>query len=180
MSQDSFNIFAANLNDNGGQALKLESAEAAAQKITELVKGEAAVKKIIVHISSCLNDLLKKDIVNKIGMQDSDKILISENLTADCDISITGYDYIIAGSGAVALNSMEHDLKETLVPPVNILIKKAPEIFDNLNDIFNAHGGDFQKISNLTIISGPSKTADIEKKIVHGMHGPKKLFVMIY
>lgn len=58
----------------------------------------------------------------------------------------------------------------SLVPPVHIAVLKAEKIHDTLAEAMP---------TNLLLISGPSKTADIELTLAFGVHGPKELIVFI-
>ena len=57
-----------------------------------------------------------------------------------------------------------------IIPP-KLIINKLEELFLKLPDI--------QKNSSINIISGPSRTADIEQTIVIGAHGPKEVHLII-
>ena len=41
-------------------------------------------------------------------------------------------------------------------------------------------GHDIRNSANLTLVSGPSKSADIESKLTLGVHGPKELHAVLY
>jgi L-lactate dehydrogenase complex protein LldG len=53
----------------------------------------------------------------------------------------------------------------------------VPELKDGLREMKKKYAGHFP--SQLTVITGPSRTADIEKTLVMGAHGPKELFVFM-
>ncbi len=67
----------------------------------------------------------------------------------------------------------------SLVPPVHIAGLKAAKIHDTLAEAMRKEGWAEKMPSNLLLISGPSKTADIELTIASGVHGPKELIVFI-
>lgn len=67
----------------------------------------------------------------------------------------------------------------SLVPPVHIAVLKASGIYDTLSAAMKEEGWAERMPTNLLLISGPSKTADIELTLAFGVHGPKELIVLI-
>jgi L-lactate dehydrogenase complex protein LldG len=67
-------------------------------------------------------------------------------------------------------------------PPVHIILAKSGQLVaypvDALQAILEKYKGDVP--SCISLVSGPSRTADIEKTLVLGAHGPKALYVFIY
>jgi L-lactate dehydrogenase complex protein LldG len=52
-------------------------------------------------------------------------------------------------------------------------------IRDTLADLMMAQGWAMRMPTNIVVVSGPSKTADIEQTLAFGVHGPKELIVLI-
>jgi len=67
----------------------------------------------------------------------------------------------------------------SLVPPVHIALLRADRIFDTLFQAFRELGWTRGLPANALVISGPSKTADIEQTLAYGVHGPKRLIVVL-
>jgi len=67
----------------------------------------------------------------------------------------------------------------SLVPPIHIALLRADRIFDTLHQGIRELGWDVTIPPNALIISGPSKTADIEQTLAYGVHGPKRLIVVL-
>lgn len=67
----------------------------------------------------------------------------------------------------------------SLVPPVHIALLRADRIFDTLHQGIRELGWNRKLPANALIISGPSKTADIEQTLAYGVHGPKRLIVVL-
>jgi len=67
----------------------------------------------------------------------------------------------------------------SLVPPVHIAILQAEKIYNSLSDVIHKEGWSEKMPTNAVLISGPSKTADIELTLAFGVHGPKELILMI-
>ncbi|MBD3656955.1 MULTISPECIES: LutC/YkgG family protein [Marinobacter] len=104
------------------------------------------------------------------------KTALFENVEA----SITGTIGGIAATGSLVLWPDRHEPRlMSLVPPVHIALLKASEIHDNLYDLMTAQRWAAGLPTNALLVSGPSKTADIEQVLAYGAHGPKELIVVI-
>jgi len=67
----------------------------------------------------------------------------------------------------------------SLVPPVHLALLRADRIFDTLLQAFRELGWNREPPANALVVSGPSKTADIEQTLAYGVHGPKRLVVVL-
>jgi L-lactate dehydrogenase complex protein LldG len=67
----------------------------------------------------------------------------------------------------------------SLVPPVHLALLRTDRIFDTLLQAFRELGWTGALPANALVISGPSKTADIEQTLAYGVHGPKRLMVLL-
>jgi L-lactate dehydrogenase complex protein LldG len=67
----------------------------------------------------------------------------------------------------------------SLVPPIHIAILEADKIYTTFSEAIEAEGWAQKMPTNVVLISGPSKTADIELTLAFGVHGPKELIVLI-
>jgi L-lactate dehydrogenase complex protein LldG len=65
------------------------------------------------------------------------------------------------------------------VPPIHIAVLRADSIFDSLGEALSSRRWAEAMPTNLLLISGPSKTADIELTLAFGVHGPKELMVLV-
>jgi L-lactate dehydrogenase complex protein LldG len=69
------------------------------------------------------------------------------------------------------------------LPPVHVAIVRPQQILPGLSDLFPLLQGESNGLRNLssaiTFITGPSRTADIELKLVVGVHGPQELHVLM-
>ncbi len=92
------------------------------------------------------------------------------------DVGITGGDYVIAETGTLVIHPKKGVSRLTsLAPPVHIAVMKRGQVLPSLDELFllehvDLANGDRHAAMNL--ISGPSRTGDIEATIVHGIHGP--------
>ncbi|PMR75868.1 LutC/YkgG family protein [Billgrantia endophytica] len=67
----------------------------------------------------------------------------------------------------------------SLVPPIHIAVLDADTIEDTFFDVIEAHGWADGMPTNALLVSGPSKTADIEQTLAYGVHGPRELVVLV-
>ncbi|WP_137820317.1 lactate utilization protein C [Pseudomonas sp. 2FG] len=94
--------------------------------------------------------------------------------------SLTGTLGAIAATGSLILwPSREEPRLMSLVPPVHFALLKASEVYDNLYEVLHQQQWAAGMPTNALLISGPSKTADIEQVLAYGAHGPKDLVVLI-
>ncbi len=105
-----------------------------------------------------------------------------ENLVFQCDAGITDCRYGLADTGALMVwSDPGFGRSTTLTIPLHIVLLPAVRIvadmIDALPHVLRDTGG--RMSSNVVIINGPSKTADIEMNLVTGVHGPKYLCVIV-
>jgi L-lactate dehydrogenase complex protein LldG len=104
------------------------------------------------------------------------------NLRAFCaaaDVGVTGVDAVLAETGTIVVSSGPGRSRlVSLLPPVHIALAPTSRLTTDLFTWTAARGGAMP--SSLTLISGPSKTADIEQTMAIGVHGPKRLIVILY
>lgn len=100
-------------------------------------------------------------------------------LCAAADAGITAADALLAETGTVVCSSGPgRSRMVSLLPPVHIVICSADRFTTDVFTWLAAHDGRWP--ANTVLISGPSKTADIEQTMSVGMHGPKQLITVIY
>ena len=86
----------------------------------------------------------------------------------------------IADTGALILwSSKEEPRLMSLVPPIHIAILRADKIYNSLLEVMQKENWSANMPTNAFLISGPSKTADIELILAFGVHGPKELIVLV-
>ena len=96
------------------------------------------------------------------------------------DAGITSTLGGIADVGAIVLWPTEEEPRlMSLVPPVHVAVLDAGQIQNSLAEMMAAQNWADGMPSNALLISGPSKTADIEFTLVFGVHGPKELVLLI-
>jgi L-lactate dehydrogenase complex protein LldG len=96
------------------------------------------------------------------------------------DAGITGTIGGIAETGALILWPDEKEPRLiSLVPPVHIAVLDADRIYETFSEAVEKGAWADGMPTNALLISGPSKTADIELVLAFGVHGPKELVVLV-
>jgi L-lactate dehydrogenase complex protein LldG len=96
------------------------------------------------------------------------------------DAAITSTIGAIADTGAIVLWPDHREPRlMSLVPPLHIALLRSDRIYDSFGDIIQAENWPDRMPTNALLISGPSKTADIEMTLAFGVHGPRELMVLV-
>jgi L-lactate dehydrogenase complex protein LldG len=104
----------------------------------------------------------------------------------EADIGISGANAITADTGSVFLFENEGNIRfATNAPDVHVVFAGIEKIVPRLEDGFRllevvSRYAGYLAMTYVSIISGPSKTGDIEKTIVYGAHGPREFHVILY
>lgn len=101
---------------------------------------------------------------------------------ADSDVSITGCEYLVARTGSMVMSSAQFSGRTTSVyAPVHICIAYNSQLVFDVKDalVFLKEKYKEQFPSFVTFATGPSRTADIEKTLVTGVHGPKEVYCFL-
>ena len=96
------------------------------------------------------------------------------------DAGITSTIGAIAETGAIIVWPTEKEPRlMSLVPSIHIAVLDAESIFNTFCEAIQTQNWPEKIPTNVLLISGPSKTADIELVLAFGVHGPKELVVLI-
>lgn len=99
-----------------------------------------------------------------------------------CDASITECDALVAQTGGVAVTSRSTGGRAlTVLPPHHVVVARREQLAADLPAAFallqKKYAPDYP--SMISFITGPSRTGDIERILVLGAHGPKKLTILV-
>jgi L-lactate dehydrogenase complex protein LldG len=99
----------------------------------------------------------------------------------NCDASITTCEKLIARTGSIVLSSAQQSGRTTSVyAPVHICIAYTNQLVYDIKEALVQVRDRYDKLPSLiTLATGPSRTADIEKTLVVGVHGPKEVFCFL-
>lgn len=99
-------------------------------------------------------------------------------------VGITGAEAALAESGTLILRSgVGRSPLTSLLPPTHIALLEVRRVFPDLHAYLNSlpdAAAHIHMASNTVLISGPSRTADIEQVLTLGVHGPRELIVVLW
>ncbi len=150
-------VFCADEKDMAEQLLQL----AAARKWDKVVCREEKLRSIFQQQSLALN--------------------FHPNL-ADSDVSFTTCELLVSRTGTMVLSTANESGRTTSVyAPVHVCIAYTSQLVYDLKDAIQQLREKYgnQLPSFISFATGPSRTADIEKTLVVGVHGPKEVFVFL-
>ncbi|GGH09543.1 hypothetical protein FAZ19_01865 [Sphingobacterium alkalisoli] len=109
-------------------------------------------------------------------------IITSDSNFEEAEASITTCESLIARNGSVMIsNGNAGGRRLSIYPPIHIVFAKTSQLVMDLKHAFSHIKGKYgtELPSMITTITGPSRTADIQKMLVLGAHGPKELYVFL-
>lgn len=161
------------------------------KKEAESVGAKVIISENQEDFEASLNRLMDEMKIDKISVTDEGLITIlnDSKLTIQLDgfnlgmqAGMTRCDFLVARTGTVILSTAKGSGRRMSVfPPVHIIIASSSQLVPYLENALD----EIKKISpealpsQITHITGPSRTADIEKTLVLGAHGPKDLIIFV-
>jgi len=104
-------------------------------------------------------------------------------IAASAAVGVTAVDFALADSGTLALiTGPGRERSISLLPPIHLALVRASRILAGVDELIAAIDGQAgaDDFAGLTLVTGPSRTADIELVPVIGVHGPKELVVVLW
>jgi L-lactate dehydrogenase complex protein LldG len=165
--EDLLKTFVSELEEINGIAIAAENNNEAEKQLLALLN-EKDINEVF-----CTDETLLKNLTLTFT-NDPDKF-------RDMEAGITKCEALIARSGSVMVSSEGSGRRMNVFPPVHIVWAYREQLVPFIADAFTMlkkkYGSRFP--SQVSIVTGPSRTADIEKTLVMGAHGPRELIVVI-
>jgi L-lactate dehydrogenase complex protein LldG len=101
---------------------------------------------------------------------------------SSCDVSITGCESLVARTGTIVLSAASQSGRTVSVyAPIHICVAYTSQLVYDIKDALQNIKEKYQNNmpSLITFATGPSRTADIEKTLVTGVHGPKEVYCFL-
>ena len=161
-------LFAKEFKALQGNFCFCENKEAFKNSLAKLI-AEKNWTKIFYKENNFVNQLIELGIVQY------------DNL-ASCEVSITDCESLVARTGTMVLGTAQASGRTTSVyAPIHICVAYTSQVVFDVKDALvllqEKYGANFP--SFVTFASGPSRTADIEKTLVTGVHGPKEVYCFL-
>ena len=165
----------------GGIAHRAADAITAADIVLSLLQAKQA-RRVLLGRSDVLASLNLAGALQRAGVEIGHADTAGKTDYFASDVGISGVDYLIAETGSIVLLTKPDQPRSlSLLPPVHIAVARREQILPDLFDLFdNPLRGGAPLPACVSIITGPSKTGDIELKLVTGVHGPGEVHVVIF
>ena len=170
-------LFAKRAEENKMHTVLL-NVEELAGRIVDYLR-EKQCRKIAMPVSKLLDSLEIGTQLKDAGFDVKrwDEMSLDELYEVDCGVT-DAYAAVAETSSIVIKGSGAHGRSMSLVPPFHVAVLEPRNFVPDLVDMFeklSKEGG----APNVTLISGPSKTSDIEMNLVVGVHGPCEVQIFI-
>lgn len=161
--------FAQELSALGGKFIFCENETEMADIVKLLIKEEN------IGPIFCKNEEIQQ-YLNKTGVE----YFSNDEELPQCKSGLTECEFLIARFGSVLMSSaLSSGRKLYSWPEIHLVVAYASQLVPELKDAITGMRERYNGIlpSIITLVSGPSRTADIEKTLVKGVHGPREIFV---
>jgi L-lactate dehydrogenase complex protein LldG len=167
-------LFVRQFEKLNGKAVRVRSRKEAAAVVHDLMNGHTAVASNTPFLRECgIADIPGVET----GITSRDKLRAA---CADAAFGITSADFALADTGTfVMISSPKEARLISLLPPVHIGVISSAAILPNLDELFARCPKPADDSSSMVLITGPSRTADIEQILVRGVHGPGEIYAVI-
>ena len=163
-------VFAEQFNALGGRFIFCVNRQELAFQFNSLIK-KSDWQKVY-----CIENRIKEIVGTSVEERFMDKDL------ANSDVSVTGCECLVARTGSIVMSAAQTSGRTTSVyAPIHICIAFTSQLVYDVKDALTAIKEKYndQLPSLITFATGPSRTADIEKTLVVGVHGPKEVYCFL-
>ncbi|MSR64235.1 MAG: hypothetical protein EXS18_00450 [Verrucomicrobiae bacterium] len=159
-----------------GEFVRAPNTDAARRELHAFFERNS-IRKIAASADSLLRDVLEGQEVRWIDANSKAGASLD-----GFDLGVTRADALAARTGSIFLTSRSGSGRAlSVLPPIHLVVATKEELVVDLSEGMRVwqrkYGNNWP--SNCFIISGPSRTADIEKVLVLGAHGPKRLVTLL-
>jgi L-lactate dehydrogenase complex protein LldG len=164
--------------------------EVAADRVVEIVRAKG-FRRVLVGRGPVIDALDLPTRLRSLGVEvtlaDLPELAASRDKLFMADAGITGVDHLVAETGTIVLHARPTEPRAlSLLPPAHIAVADESQLLPDLFDLFETFEVGPDALANgsrlpscLSFITGPSKTGDIELRLVTGVHGPGEVHVVL-
>ena len=172
--EDRIALMMARLETLAAKTARLPTMDAAREFVAAAIAGKTAVASNAPYLQDC-------GIAGLPGVRSG--IRDVSELTEVCarvDIGITSADYALSDTGTLVMLASPAEARlVSLLPPAHLAVVPYNRILTGLDELFTLLPDPAGQTSSMVLITGPSRTADIEQILVRGVHGPGQVTVVI-
>jgi L-lactate dehydrogenase complex protein LldG len=157
-----------------GKTLRAGSMAEAREYVASVIEGQTAVASNAPFLRDCgITELPSV----RSGITDREEL---RALCATYRYGISSADFGLSDTGSlVMISSREEARLVSLLPPGHIAVVPASKLLTGLDELFSILPRPAEQTSSMVLITGPSRTADIEQILVRGVHGPGEIHVVV-
>ena len=172
--EDRIALMMARVEALAGKRARVPSMEAAREFVAAAVAGKTAAASNAPYLVEC-------GIAGLPGVRSGVRAVDElKELCAGVDIGITSADYALSDTGTLVMLASPAEARlVSLLPPAHLAVVPKERILTGLDELFTILPDPAAQTSSMVLITGPSRTADIEQILVRGVHGPGQLTVVI-
>jgi L-lactate dehydrogenase complex protein LldG len=157
-----------------GKTLHAKSVAEVREYVASVIQGKTAVTSNASFLRICgISDLPGV----RSGITDREEL---RALCATCNYGISSADYALSDTGSLVMISSRDEARlVSLLPPAHIAVVPASKLLTGLDELYSILPKPADQTSSMVLITGPSRTADIEQILVRGVHGPGEIHVVV-
>ena len=167
-------------NEPGAEfAIKAKAADAVIHEIESALGLPASLQSLFAKGNAVSLHIAPHSSLRNLPWERASKIMLSEAAPASTDLALSAADFAIAESGTLAFFSgAGRPSAWHFLPEIECVLVDRAAIVPTLEDVF-VNLADRTLPSTLNLVTGPSRTADIEQTIERGAHGPRELHIFL-
>jgi L-lactate utilization protein LutC len=171
---DRISLMRSRIEELGGKTHRVPTMEAVRALVAQTIEGHTALASNSPYLVECAISSLPG-----VTTGITDLAALRES-AATVDIGITSADYALGDTGTLVMLSSPAEARLiSLLPFHHVAIVPANRILTGLDELFTILPNPAQQTSSMVLITGPSRTADIELVLVRGVHGPGQITVVV-
>jgi L-lactate dehydrogenase complex protein LldG len=102
---------------------------------------------------------------------------VTKERAAESRVGVSEFDWALAATGTIAQDATDHRLRlASTLPETHVALVRTADLLPDLECLLSRI--DPRRVKYLACVTGPSRTADIERVLTIGVHGPKKLVIV--
>lgn len=167
-------LFTARLDALGGKVQRAATHAEACALVAAAIEGKSAVASNAPLLAECGITALEGV---ETGITDRQRL---QERCAAAQVGITSAEYALADTGSlVMLSNADEARLISLLPREHIAVAPVARLLTGLDELFTLLPRPAEQTSSMVLITGPSRTADIEQILVRPAHGPAQVLVIL-